>query len=166
MKKRIIPILVLTAALGLSGCMERSAALGGAGGAANNEGVVFPIVDDDGFKHTLFEGDNTVEHGPVGYCGNTQTTISRNTQMGGKPWKKTFMYDDSVALTDLLLYLDYSGGVCECLPEYNVKTEFISEGEVYGVNLTKGFARYDGGQVSLTEEQVKLIRDIIKRHKG
>lgn len=164
MKRRIIPILVLTAALALSGCMERSAALGGIGGAANNESVVFPVVDDDGFEHTLFEGNNTVEHGPVGYCGNTITKISRETRMGGEPWETSFWAGDSVALTDLLLYLDYSGGVCECLPEYNIKTEFISEGEVYGVSLTKGFARYDGGQVSLTEEQVKLIRDIINRH--
>ena len=58
--------------------------------------------------------------------------------MDSESRKVSFWYDDSVALTDLLLYLDYSGEVCTCLPEYSVDTEF---GAGYGVSLTGGFAR-------------------------
>lgn len=174
MKRLSISALALAAALGLSGCAERAAALGNGENGANNFGTVSEpaavltagednaVIDEDGFEHTLFEGDNTVEHGFVGYCGNTQTTISRNTRMGGEPAGKTFMYDDSVALTDLLLYLDYSGQVCKCLPEYFVKTEFGEE--EYEISLSEGYARYNGRQVSLTAEQLELIQGIVDRH--
>jgi hypothetical protein len=67
-----------------------------------------------------------------------------------------------VALTDLLLYLDYQEGICRCLPEYSVETEFSEE--PYGVNLSSGYARHGEGQVELTEEQVELIRDILDRN--
>lgn len=176
MKKRSIPLLALILAFVISGCRERSW-IGeldphGAGAIINKaepesvsgkSSVVFPVVDDDGFEHLLFEGDNTVEHEFFGYCGNTITKISRETGMDGKPLETSFWGGDSVALTDLLRYLDYGEDVCECLPEYNIKTEFGNSGG-YGVSLTKGFARYDGKQVSLTEEQIELIRDIIDRH--
>ena len=59
-----------------------------------------------------------------------------------------------------LWYLDYSGDVCRCLPEYSVDTEF---GTGYGVNLTEGYARSGGGQTDLTEEQVEQIREILER---
>ena len=65
-----------------------------------------------------------------------------------------------MALTDLLLYLNYGGDVCRCLPEYSVDTEF---GTGYGVNLTAGYVRHDGGQADLTEEQTELIREILER---
>lgn len=110
--------------------------------------------------HRPSQGDNLVEHEPAGYCGNTVTTVSREAWMGNGPWEASFWGDDSVALTDLLLYLDYSGDVCRCLPEYNVDTEF---GTGYGVNLTEGYARHDGGQTDLTEEQVSQIREILER---
>ena len=80
--------------------------------------------------------------------------------MGGEPWEASFAGSDSVALTDLLRYLDYSGDICRCLPEYNVDTEF---GKGYGINLTEGYARYDGGQTPLTEEQIEQIGEIIAR---
>lgn len=173
MKRLSILALVLTAALEFSGCAERAAALENGENGANNSAAVSglaaaltageenAVIDEDGFEHTLCEGGNTVEHGFAGYCGNTQTTLRRNTQMGGEPAGKTFMYDDSVALTDLLLYLDYSGQVCKCLPEYYVKTEF-GEKE-YEISLSEGYARYNGGQVSLTAEQLELIRGIVDR---
>ena len=110
--------------------------------------------------HHLSEEDNTVDHDPVYYCGNNVTTVSWETGMDGESRKVSFWYDDSVALTDLLLYLDYSGEVCTCLPEYSVDTEF---GAGYGVSLTGCFARHDGGQVSLTAEQVEEIRAILDR---
>lgn len=173
MKRRSIHALALSAVLVLSGCVERAAALGtGENGENSPNSVTEPaaaltvgednaVIDEDGFKHSLFEGDNTVEHGFGGYCGNTQTTLRRNTRLGGRPAEKTFMYEDSVALTDLLRYLDYSGDVCKCLPEYYVKTEFGEE--EYEISLSEGYARYKGGQVSLTAGQLKLIRDIINR---
>ena len=67
-----------------------------------------------------------------------------------------------MALTDLLVFLDYSGEVCRCLPEYYVDTEFSEE--PYGVNLSSGYARHGEGQVELTEEQIELIRDILDRN--
>ena len=100
------------------------------------------------------------EHEAAGYCGNTVTTISREERVWDEPWEASFWGEDSVALTDLLLYLDYSGDVCRCLPEYSVDTEF---GTGYGVNLTEGYARSGGGQTDLTEEQVEQIREILER---
>ena len=119
-----------------------------------------PDTEGPEHAHTLSETDHTVDHEAAGYCGNTVTTISRETWLGGEPWEVSFWGDDSVALTDLLLYLDYSGDICRCLPEYNVDTEF---GTGYGVNLTEGYARHDGGQVSLTAEQVEEIQAILDR---
>ena len=72
----------------------------------------------------------------------------------------SFWGDDSVALTDLLLYLDYSGDVCRCMPEYRVDTEF---GTGYGINLTEGYARCGDGQASLTAEQAEQIQAILDR---
>ena len=110
--------------------------------------------------HRPFQGDNVTEHEAAGYCGNTVTTVSREERVWDAPWEASFWGEDSVALTDLLLYLDYSGNVCRCLPEYSVDTEF---GTGYGVNLTEGYARFGGGQADLTEEQVEQIREILER---
>ncbi len=110
--------------------------------------------------HQFAQGDNTAEHEAAGYCGNTVTTVSRESRVWDEPWEASFWGDDSVTLTDLLRYLDYSGDVCRCLPEYNVDTEF---GAGYGVNLTAGYVRHDGGQTDLTEEQTELIREILER---
>lgn len=110
--------------------------------------------------HTLHEGDNILEHAPVGYCGNTITTVSY-TPFGQKEkeaWETSFWGDKSVALTDLLLHLDYSEGICRCKPEYTVETEF---GKSYGLNLTDGYARYEDTQVSLTAEQLEMVREIL-----
>ncbi len=91
------------------------------------------------------------------YCGNTMTSI--------KPYKDkdsegvSFDGDDSVTLTDMLRKLDYSGGICKCLPQYLIKTEIGS----YGVNLSEGYARTEQGQARLSDEQVKIIREIINR---
>lgn len=113
--------------------------------------------------HRPSQGSSVVEHAPAGYCGNTVTTVSREERVWDEPWEASFWGDDSVALTDLLLYLDYSDGVCRCLPEYNVDTEF---GTGYGVNLTAGYVRHDGGQADLTEEQISQIREILERQGG
>lgn len=173
MKRISVLALALTAALGLSGCAERAAALGNGenGASAPNSatelaaaltaGKENAVIDEDGFEHTLFEGDNTSNTDLFVTCGNTETTITRNTRMGGEPAEKSFMYDDSVALTRLLLKLDYSGDVCKCLPEYYVKTEFSRD--QYEISLSEGYVRFNGGQVSLTAEQLEFIKGIIDR---
>ncbi len=109
-------------------------------------------------SHTQPTEDNTIAHEAAGYCGNTVTTVTRKTP--GEPLELTFWGSDSVALTDLLRYLDYHEDICRCLPEYNVDTEF---GTGYGINLTESYVRYDGKQVSLTAEQVQTIQDILDR---
>lgn len=109
--------------------------------------------------HELAVESNILPHDSVGYCGNTITTVRCGGGLEGEEWVKSFWGSPSVELTDLLLYLDYSGDICRCLPEYVVETEFSDT--AYGVNLTAGYVRHDGGQVSLTEEQVSLIESII-----
>lgn len=104
--------------------------------------------------HQLAETPQTVEDPFVGYCGNTRTTL----YVGEQSW--SFMYGNSVALTDILLNLDYKRGMtCRCMAEYTVDTEF---GVGYGINLTKGFARCEKGQAQLTPEQVEQIGEIIQ----
>ncbi len=73
------------------------------------------------------------------------------------------MGSDSVMITDLLRYLDYSSDICKCLPEYIVDTEF---GKGYGISLTEGYARYEGKQVSLTDGQIKTVTEIFERAKN
>ena len=112
--------------------------------------------------HTLLpEGTrNTVPHGSPGYCGNTVTTVTYHPPEG-EAFTKTFQGGDSVALTDLLRFLDYSADwVCNCVPEYTVDTEF---GTGYGLSLSQGYVRYQGGQVQLTAGQVEELRQILAR---
>lgn len=112
----------------------------------------FYVVRDD-HGHEAAEKAQTVEDPYSGYCGNTMTTIS----MDGKEY--TFEGSDSVYLTDLLLNLAYDPDkLCDCMSEFTVKTEF---GGPYGVNLSQGYARYDGAQADLTKEQIEVIRTIL-----
>lgn len=113
-------------------------------------------------SHQSAEGDNTVPHEQMGYCGNTVTRVSPEPRTSGEDWESSFWGGDSVALTDLLVFLDYSGEVCRCLPEYMVETEFSEE--PYGISLTEGYARHGDSQVDLTQEQVELIREILDRN--
>ena len=109
------------------------------------------VRDDHG--HEAAEKAQIVEDPYSGYCGNTMTTIS----MDGKEY--TFEGSDSVYLTDLLLNLAYDPDkLCDCMSEFTVKTEF---GGSYGVNLSQGYARYDGAQADLTKEQIEVIRNIL-----
>lgn len=118
---------------------------------------VFVYLDDklawEGHTHQLAENPQIVKDPITGYCGNTQTTV----KIEGKEY--TFMYDNSVALTDLLVNLDYNKyKVCKCLPQFQVVTEFGS----YGIHLTEGYARCEKGQAPLTREQINTIREIIE----
>lgn len=93
----------------------------------------------------------------AGYCGNTLTTVTV-----GKD-KYTFMGGDSVALTDILLKLDYTDKVCNCSPEYTVDTEF---GIGYGVNITESYVKYKGKQAELTLAQTEKIKAVFERVKA
>ena len=93
-------------------------------------------------------------YGEGGYCGNTVTKITAGEET------YSIWGDDSVGLTDLLLYLDYQDGICRCLPEYSVETEFGEES--YGVNLTEAYVRYGERQCPLTAEQAEYIRGVIE----
>lgn len=86
------------------------------------------------------------------YCGNTFTKIYKNDVQYG------FDGSRSVDLTDLLIHLQYTEPVCNCLPEYTVDTEF---GTGYGISLDGCYVRYDGRQVSLTQEQTEKITEMI-----
>jgi putative NADPH-quinone reductase len=50
--------------------------------------------------------------------------------------------------------------VCRCMAEFIVDTEKLSG---IHVNLTQGFARCEKGQAALTEEQARILQEIIDR---
>ncbi len=112
------------------------------------------IVAGDDLIHQVPTQAQTAEDPVTGYCGNTQTTL----YIGDQTY--TFMFGNSVALTDILVNLNYDPNrVCRCRPEYTVDTEF---GTGYGINLTQGYARCEKGQAELTPEQIDLIAEIIE----
>lgn len=109
---------------------------------------------DDGHTHSPADKEQTVDDPVSGYCGNTQTTIYFENDKS-----HTFMYGNSVTMTDILVNLKYNHNkVCKCLPEYRVDTEF---GTGYGINLTEGYARCDKGQADLTREQIDKLKEIV-----
>ncbi len=116
--------------------------------------VTQKVDADNSHIHTPAKDEQTVSSRISGYCGNTQTTIYFEN---GK--KHTFMYGNSVTMTDILANLAYDKNkLCKCLPEYTVDTEF---GKGYGINLTDGYARCDKGQADLTSEQINKLKTII-----
>ena len=163
MKKERSVVFALVLILTLTACAASADSPGsapeGSGSAASGPADIVQPVEPD-HSHQPAQEDNVLPHEQMLYCGNTVTTVSREERVWDAPWEASFWGEDSVALTDLLLYLDYSGNVCRCLPEYSVDTEF---GTGYGVNLTEGYARFGGGQADLTEEQVEQIREILER---
>ena len=110
----------------------------------------------DFHSHAPAEEPLMTEVPVTGYCGNTVTEVILN----GETY--SFWGSDSVALTDLLLHLNYDPGqVCRCLPEFTVNTEL---GSGYEVNLSDAYVRCEAGQVSLTTEQVAKIREIVDKN--
>ena len=111
------------------------------------------VSGEEQHEHQAASEPQIVDDPVSGYCGNTQTTV----YIDGEAY--TFMYDESVTLTDILINLDYDPDkVCRCATEYTVDTEF---GKGYGINLSEGYARCDKGQADLTEGQIDQIRTII-----
>ena len=97
----------------------------------------------------------TVEDPITGYCGNIVTTVYKD----GKEF--SFMYEDSVAIADILLNLAYdSEKKCRCIHEFEIA---IDRSEPYQISLSNAFVRCGEGQASLTEEQVQTIRQIIEK---
>jgi len=106
-------------------------------------------------QHELAKEPQIIDNPVSGYCGNIMTTV----YLDGK--EISFMYDDSVVLTDILINLAYdSEKICRCMAEFEVDTE---SGKGYEVNLTEGFVRFEGGQAELTEEQAARMKEIIER---
>ena len=150
MRKAVMIFLAGVLLLGLAGCKEETPKLQLDPSAMTEEGTESTLGEH---SHQVAEEPQTVEDPVSGYCGNTQTTL----HIGEKEY--TFMYGNSVALTDILINLNYDPvKVCRCLPEYTVDTEF---GKGYGVNLTEGYARCEKGQADLTREQIERIAEII-----
>jgi len=89
------------------------------------------------------------------YCGNMEVTID----IAGQQY--VISGSDAVKVTDILINLDYDPDtVCRCMAEFTVDTEKLSG---IHVNLTQGFARCERGQAALTEEQARILQDIIDR---
>lgn len=138
--KRIIAVLIsLALLLTLCACRNASADV---------------TSETEQHIHRLAEKPETVSNPATGYCGNTQTTI-----YFGNGKRYTFMYENSVAMTDILFNLDYDPNkLCKCRTEYTVDTEF---GTGYGINISSGYARCDKGQANLTKEQTEKLNEII-----
>ncbi len=131
-------------------------------GCSMNPYVVDGGVSLPDHSHAAPQSDNVVVHDPVGYCGNTVTTV--RCQRVGKQeenWERSFWGGNSVELTDFLRWLHYSGDICRCLPEYYVETEF-SESE-YGISLTGGYVRYEGKQCQLNGDQLAWLTETLAK---
>lgn len=176
MKKYLSLLLALALALSMAACAapeddgntgdggaqpENSTKPEAAAAAPENTPENVPDKDEgDAHSPAPAEADNILPHDPAGYCGNTVTTVKFDgIGTAEEKWEKSFWGDESVRMTDLLLFLDYSEDICRCLPEYTVDTEF---GEGYGINLSESYVRHDGHQVTLTEEQTAELREIIE----
>lgn len=162
MKSFLAMGLALALALTLTACAASAGSVSPPGSAPEEPGSTVSQPEEPDHGHQLAQEDNVLPHEEVGYCGNTITKVRQNERLEEDPWEVSFWGSDSVALTDLLIHLDYSGEICRCLPEYYVDTEFSQE--EYGLNLTSGYVRYGEGQAELTQEQVELLQGILERN--
>lgn len=104
-------------------------------------------------SHRYAEDMEPMEEIPSGYSGNLMTRVFADGQ------KYELHGADSAAMTDILTRLDYNpNAVCRCMAEFIVDTEKLSG---IHVNLTQGFARCEKGQAALTEEQARILQEII-----
>ncbi len=90
-----------------------------------------------------------------GWCGNMEASISWNGL------NYALSGTEAVLLTDILYSLPYSEeNLCRCMAEFTAQTEMGS----YEVNLIEYFARFEGKQAALTEDQAEQIREILNGH--
>ena len=95
------------------------------------------------------------EESGAGWCGNMTVTV----YVSGEA--HTLSGTDAVTLTDILYRLDYrEEDLCRCAAAFTVDTEM---GTGYALSPGNYFARFEGGQAALTEEQAQAIRDILDR---
>lgn len=127
----------------------------------NPDRINMPVENSDNPEsetHTpASEPQMVKDEEPGGYCGNTITKILLDDET------YSFWGDDSVALTDMLLHLNYADGLCRCPVEFTVDTEF-DDGSGYGVNLESAFVRHGENQCPLTSEQIEEIQGIVDRN--
>ena len=93
----------------------------------------------------------------IAICGNSITRIS---DPSGREIC-SFYSGDSAKIYGILLGLKFEEhSLCECSPEYTVTLEGC---ENYYLSITKGFVRYEGLQVQLSEEQLAVIKSVFSR---
>ena len=69
----------------------------------------------------------------------------------------TFSGGQAETLLGILQNLNYDPmRICNCAPQYQVKTE----GETYGIHLEEGYVRCSAGQAELTEDQLSALREL------
>jgi hypothetical protein len=69
----------------------------------------------------------------------------------------TFSGEQAETLLGILQDLNYDPmKICNCAPQYQVKTE----GETYGIHLEEGYVRCSAGQAELTEDQLNALREL------
>lgn len=113
--------------------------------------------DESRHAHEPYEGNNIKEHEITEYCGNTVTYVEYNNY-GETEWTSRFEGTPSVALTDLLTFLDFKEDSCDCelLSWYTVRLE---DGNEYTVSINLSFVRFGQKQVQLTKEQLDTVID-------
>ena len=156
MKKRFALVFALVLMLSLTACGKPSAIAGKSPIAAPDGIAATPVApapsqEEQGDAQMDLQAEK-VQSAPI--------AVRSQAQAGEEPWEASLEGSDAAALEDLLCHLDYSEGICRCMPEYYAATETGAE---YGISLTGSYARYCGGQVTLTEEQVKCIAEILDR---
>ena len=103
--------------------------------------------------HNPAETPRTVTDPVTGWCGNTTATLHINGEA------HVLAGSDAIALTDILINLDYSPEeLCRCAAEYTADTEMSSG---YEISLTQYFVRYNGGQAPLTAQQAETLAQLI-----
>ena len=114
------------------------------------------IVSEECNTHSVAEVPQTVSDPISGYCGNMVTKIIYQER------EYSFSGEDSVALTDMLINLNYNKPMCKCAAEFEVAVE--TEEAMYAVNLRSAFVRFCGKHAELTDEQIDTIQKIYDRH--
>lgn len=145
MKRFLCFLAALVIALSLGACKKETAAP--EGGPLHEPAEI----------HKPYEGNNIIEHEKIGYCGNTITYVEYNNN-GETEWTSRFEGNHSVALTDLLTFLDFKEDACGCklLSWYTVRLE---NGNEYTVSINQSFVRFGDKQVQLTKEQLDTVID-------
>lgn len=103
-------------------------------------------------SHRFAEGEEG-GRSTAAYCGNMEVTID----VAGEQF--VISGTDAVRVTDILVNLTYDPAhVCRCMTDITVDTETLKD---IRLDTAQGFARCEKGQAALTEEQARILQDII-----